>query len=300
MKRILVLDGGGCKGLVQLSVLCSIANELKKEAADEFDLIIGSSVGAVEGGLLSTGLISALTFKDLMYNNLPNIFKKRLRIPVLQPIYSRKPLTNLLDLYVIGTKMNHCKTRFICTSCSLVDGRTHFFKSWEKKDGELELTQVILRSAAAPLYFGTLIDEETHNVWMDGGCGNMNAPIMEAFIETMRQSWLLNEHVHILSIGCGQSDQGVPFEKAKKFKNIRQVNSFLKLPEGGMSRTQMARAQEDWITSICRYNFDLTFQRVEMYGIPKKIDKLDGVKYRDQYLRIGEELAKEVDYTYLK
>jgi len=26
---------------------------------------------------------------------------------------------------------------------------------------------------------------------------------------------------------------------------------------------------------------------------------MDGVKYRDEYVKIGEELAKQVDYTYL-
>jgi len=299
MKRILALDGGGAKGLIPLSVLSAITDTVKREPAQEFDLIIGSSIGAVEGGILSEGIVPVKDFKDIFYNNLPRIFTKRLRIPILQPKYSRKPLQGLLDAYIKGMKMKQCKTKFISTSVSLVSGRTHFFKSWEEKDGELELTQVILRSAAAPLCFGTMIDKENKNVWMDGGCGDMNAPIMQAFIEVMRQGWLMKEHVHILSLGCGQSKQGVPFDTAKNYKNIRQVAFFANPIEGGLSRAQLSMTQEQWLTALSKYKFDLTFQRIEMYDMPKEIDKMDGVKYRDEYVKIGEELAKQVDYTYL-
>jgi hypothetical protein len=299
MKRILVLDGGGAKGLIPLSILKAIEEETKKETFQEFDLIVGSSVGAVEGGILSTGLIAADTFRDVMYNSVPDIFRKRLRIPLFQPIYSRKPIQYLLDTYVIGMKMRQCRTKFMATSVSLVDGRTHFFKSWEPKDGELELSKVVLRSGAAPLYFGTLVDEDIRDVWMDGGCGTMNAPIMQAFIESMRQRWLLTEHVHILSLGCGQAKQGVPFDKAKNFKNIRQVAAFMDPIKGGMARTELAKIQEEWMTDLSMYDFDLSFQRIEMYDMPEKYDKLDGAKYRDYYMSVGETLAKNVDYVYL-
>ncbi len=299
MKRILVIDGGGAKGLIPLSILKAIEEETKKETYQEFDLIVGSSVGAVEGGILSTGLLTAGTFRDIMYKAVLDIFKKRIRVPVLQPIYSRKPIETLLDTFVIGMKMRQCRTKFMDTSVNLADGRTHFFKSWEEKDGELDLSQAVLRSGAAPLYFGTLVDEETKSVWMDGGCGAMNAPIMQAFIEAIRQGWLIEEPVHILSIGCGQAAQGSSFDKAKNFKNIRQVAAFMDPIEGGLSRTEMAKIQEEWMKAFCTYNFALSFQRVEMYDLPKKMDTIDGVKYRDYYMSIGETLAKKVDYTHL-
>ena len=298
-KIVLALDGGGAKGLLPLTVLDAITDTTKAEPVQEFDLVIGSSVGAITGGILSTGILPVKTFKDIFYKDLPKIFAKRVRAPIFQPKYSREPVQNLLDAYIKGVQMKQCKTKFISTSVSLVDGRTHFFKSWEEKDGELNLTQTILRSAAAPLYFGTMVDKETKNVWMDGGCGDMNAPIMQAFIEVMRQGWLLEEHVHILSLGCGQANQGMPFKEAMSFNNIRQLLFFMNPVEGGLSRAQLSMTQEQWLTALSKYRIDLTFQRVEMYDMPKEIDKMDGVKYRDEYVKIGEELAKQVDYTYL-
>lgn len=299
MKRILALDGGGAKGLIELSILTAITDTVKRESSQEFDLIIGSSIGAIEGGVLSSGVIPVKEFKDTFYKDLPKIFAKRVRAPIFQPKYSREPVQALLDAYIKDVKMKQCKTKFIGTSVNLCDGRTHFFKSWEDKDGEIELTQAILRSAAAPLCFGTMIDKETKNVWMDGGCGDMNAPIMQAFIEVMRQGWLMEEHVHILSLGCGQSKQGVPFDTAKCYKNIRQVAFFANPVEGGLSRAQLSMTQDQWMTALSKYSLCLSFQRIEMYDMPKEIDHMDSPKYRDQYVKIGEELAKQVDYMYL-
>jgi len=300
MKRILVLDGGGAKGLIPLSVLKVLEKTISKRTAQEFDLIVGSSVGAVGGGLLSSGRISAGTLRDTMYSSMFDIFKKRFRIPLLQPIYSRKPIQDLLDTYILGMRMKQCATKFMATSVDIAqDGRTHFFKSWENKDGELNLTDVVLRSGAAPLYFGTMVDEETKRVWMDGGCGSMNAPIMQAFVESMRQDWLFKEHVHVLSLGCGQAKQGVGFSKAKNFKNIRQVLTYMNPIEGGIARTEIAKLQEEWMSTFCENRLEVSFQRIEMYDMPKKIDKIDGAKYRDEYMHIGDSLAKTIDYTYL-
>ena len=128
MKRILAIDGGGAKGLIPLSVLSAITDTVKREPAQEFDLMIGSSIGAIEGGVLSSGVIPVKEFKDTFYKDLPKIFAKRVRVPIFQPKYSREPVQALLDAYVKGVKMKQCKTKFIGTSVNLVDGRTHFFK----------------------------------------------------------------------------------------------------------------------------------------------------------------------------
>jgi hypothetical protein len=251
--------------------------------------------------MLGSGFVDATILKDQMYSKLPEIFEWRLRMPVLQPKYSRKPLDNLLNSYIPNVLMKQCRTRFMCTSVNIVDGRTHFFKSWEQKDGEIFLTDAILRSAAAPLYFGEIVDKSTKAVWIDGGCGNMGSPAMEAFIEIMRQKWLGTEHVHMLSIGCGQHDQRVPFDKAKTFKNIRQVEYYAQIIDGGLARVQMANTQSEWLKDLSAYGFmNFSYQRLEDPSMPKKMDKMDGIKYRDDYVKIGENLAKQVDYTYLR
>ena len=55
MKRILVLSGGGLKGLIQLPVLQKIEESYGQPIHEIFDLIVGTSVGAISGGILASG-----------------------------------------------------------------------------------------------------------------------------------------------------------------------------------------------------------------------------------------------------
>ncbi|MHA1721357.1 MAG: patatin-like phospholipase family protein, partial [Promethearchaeota archaeon] len=47
MKRILVLKGGGVRGVLQLDSLRIIEKHYKKQIYEIFDLIVGTSVGAI-------------------------------------------------------------------------------------------------------------------------------------------------------------------------------------------------------------------------------------------------------------
>ena len=55
MKRILVLKGGGVRGVLQLDSLRMIEKHYGKQIFEIFDLIVGTSVGAITGGVLSLG-----------------------------------------------------------------------------------------------------------------------------------------------------------------------------------------------------------------------------------------------------
>jgi hypothetical protein len=236
-----------------------------------------------------------------MLDALPVIFHNRLRIPIFEPKYDRKNVQKVMSSVVSSSaKMKDvCKTKFVCTSINIVDGRTHYFKSWEDKDGMLNLSEAIDRSYAAPLYFGNIVDNTTQSVWMDGGCGGENSPIMEAFIEVCRQGWI-KERVHILSIGCGNKDFTIPFNEAKGYKNLRAVEYYINPADGGLSRLQSSKLQNTWMTSIDETLPNITFQRVNKYGMDKIMDKMDATEFIRSYEKIGNELASTIDYGPLK
>jgi len=301
MRKILAIDGGGAKGTIPMTMLKNMEEKLGKPIHEEFDIIIGVSVGAIIGGMLSTGLISAEYLSTKFIGALPIIFDRRLRIPILEPKYDRKDVQNIMaEVIPSGKTMREaCKTKFICNSINMVDGRPHYFKSWENKDGALKLCEAIDRSYAAPLYFGTVVDKETQSVWMDGGCGGENSPIMESLIEVCRQGWI-KERVHILSLGCGSSNCSIPFNKAKNYKNIRQVKYYMNPVDGGLSRVQSSLLQATWMDTIDEALTNVTFQRVTKMGLDKKMDKMDAIEFTKEYMRIGEELSNDIDYTLLK
>lgn len=299
MRRILCIDGGGAKGIIPITVLAEIEKKTGKKICDMFDLIVGSSVGAIIGGVLAIDAMSASKLQESMKEELLNIFKKRFRIPVLQPKYSRKPLTELFKNYVgLSTQMKLCETMFMCTSVNMVDGRTHFFKSWEKKDGEIALADAMTRSYAAPLFFGQLVDSKSKSVWLDGGTGLSSCPLDKTYVEIQRQKWQ-NEPVHVLSLGCGEVDFGVPFDRAKRYRNIRQILFYNSPEEGGLAREQATQEQVTAFYCYSKENPNLTFQRLDLPSMPKKEDGMDKIQYIPQYEQYGLSLAKEVDYKYL-
>lgn len=294
MKRILVLDGGGCKGLIEAAILREMEYTLSASIYRKVDLIVTTSVGAVIGGILATGTVMADFLLNKMVEAVVKVFSLRLRIPILQPKYDRTVLSDMMDKYVHGLTMNQCKTKFLCTSVNMVDGRTHYFKSWEEKDGKENLIQVINRSYAAPLYFGEIVDNKKGAIWLDGGTGNMNCPLMQAYIEIIRQCWE-NEPVHILSLGTGYPNISVPFKNGMWYKNLRQILYFMKPVDGGLARMQEPKTQVEFITNLTKISPNITMQRIDK-EIPKKLDKMDAAKYRDQYVKIGVELSKKIDY----
>lgn len=290
MKRILVLDGGGVKGFFQIQILKELERRTGKKCSEYFDLIIGTSVGAILGGILSTGYISANYTEELMDKVIPEMFKKHIGMPK----YRKDALIDQFNIILPQYKMRRCNTKFICTSVNQCTGRTHYFKSWEHKDGDELLIDVINRSYAAPYFFGGLIDEKNKAVWLDGGTGNANCPLDIAEVEMVRQGWHI-EDVEILSIGTGTPDHSIPFKKAKKrFKrSLREIFFYMSPGDGGLARNQSIFSRVCRVANLSTFLPNITFQRIDA-EIPKKKDGLDKLKYIPYYKELGKEKAKEL------
>lgn len=301
MIRILQLDSGGSKGIAQATALKEMEKELGVPLYELFDLIIGSSVGAILGGVLATGKVNARELNDIVLDGIYKIFAKEFRIPILQPLYSRKPFYEIFnDAVGKDFLMNECVTKFICTAVSKVDGRTHFFKSWEEKDGKLKLIDAISRSYAAPYYFGKIVDKVDKQVWVDGAAGDATSTLIEALIEAIRQKWLHNgEHVHILSIGTGRTDIGTPYPKAKKGCGLSDILFYWNLGNGGLSRVQSVESRNNLLVAIDENYENLSFNRIDI-NLPKKMNAMDKLEYIPNYQEFGKEMAKQIDLNYFK
>ena len=104
-KRILALDGGGIRGIVTLGYLQRIEDILRARVggdpnfrlADYFDLIAGTSTGAIIAAGLARGML--VREIDDMYMRLGKevFFKSMWRRGFLRPRYSHKKLTAHLE-----------------------------------------------------------------------------------------------------------------------------------------------------------------------------------------------------------
>ncbi len=283
MKRVLVLSGGGVKGAIQLAPLCRLEGYGASDRIyKQFDLIVGSSVGAITGGMLATGKVSMAEYRALFLSLVHDIFKKKWFSMFRMPKYSREPFITAMDQYLGKSfRMRDCKTKFMCTSVNLCDNKTHYFKSWENKDGILRLKNAIARSFAAPYYFGMIADSDEEALWVDGGMGLSNCPLDIAYIETIRQGW---QEVEFTVLGTGHTCYD--YEYNEKLSNLKQVYRYLMPQSGGLARLQSTSNQIHRILEISKHRPGITIKYFDRW-LPLKYDKLNGVEYLEDYKDIG-------------
>jgi predicted acylesterase/phospholipase RssA len=288
MKRnILILSGGGCKGYAQVQVLKKLEEDYGT-LCYYYDLIAGSSVGAINGAMAASGRIMMANLEFIYDSMIRKVFKKSW-FPLKTPMYDRKNFIEIWNEKIGMMKMGDCKTKLQITSVNLCDRRNHFFKSWEDCDGVEYLVSQVCKSFAAPLYFGSLIDDLNKSVWFDGGTSNANLPLTYGLVE----AFLLwpNDEWHFDIIGCGYADQSLSFKDASKYNWFKQLFQFFDLKDGGLAREMARQEQIGAIQIIAESSTKISFNYYDIV-IPENMDKLDGIKYLSEYKKFGEEMAK--------
>ncbi len=299
IRRVLVLKGGGIRGLLQLDSLRIFEKHYKKPIWEIFDLITATSVGAITGGVSALGQISMEAYIDQFIRHFPTIFKKHWWSGIFGPVYKRKKFYTMWDA-IMGEKpilMSDCKTKFMCTAINLCTNRTHFFKSWESRDRDELLADQIAKSFAAPYFFGQFVDEKNRAVWVDGGAGETNTPVDRAYAEVINQGWD-KERTEIIIVGTGYADLSMSFEKAKKRGQLQQMLTFMNPIEGGLARIQSTLNKIQRMEIIAKANPLITVKYFDT-DIGKKFSGTDKIRYFQQYLSFGRVIAEQVE-QYLK
>lgn len=287
MRTILVLKGGGAKGMIQVSCMA----ELEKQGMNlvDTDLKVCTSVGSIDGSALALGM-KAQDLEKVYPETLGVVFDKPW-YPTF-PKYKRSNFDKAWSKFFDMNKlMSDVSNKLIITSVDRVEDTPHFFKSWEEEDGKLNLSTAIKRSFAAPYFFGQMNDPEAKKVWIDGGCGIDNLPLEYAYFEADLQGWLLRP-LQIICIGTGYSKRGMSYEEASKERTIPQVLDFLNLPNGGMAREMSSWEQINRIARLAKKHQTIKFLYYDIQ-IPADADGMDKLKYKDQYIAWGKEMAKK-------
>lgn len=296
MKKILCLSGGGVKGIAQVECLKMLEHKCGRPLCEEYDLILGTSVGAINASIIATGKVSmdelCLKYPDIIRS----VFKKRGAFK--SPKYDRNNFSHEWNKLIGSMKFNEVKTKLIITTVDLVTDRNVFYKSWHDSNGDTQLLDLVLRSFAAPIYFGQIVDAKAQMVYSDGGVGNANLPINEAKLQAEVFGWYMDgEEVEIHAIGT-LFDQAVPkFEDVAKGKWISQVLDFINPTEGGLARNQSRIDQLRMMEYICSKIPTIKFKYWDCPADSKKL-KLDGVEHIGYYRALGVSMAQEPLITY--
>lgn len=206
---ILALDGGGARGIYPACVLASVERNLGKPIKDCFDLITGTSTGAIIAGAAAAG-VEMSTVVDLFDKEAPQVFRsRRSGLGLVRSKYARQSLEQLVKEYLPHKRLGEISTPLLITSSSISTGGVHVFKSkyldeiGEQyfRDGDVLLSDAVLASCAAPSYFDPV--QVGDYLLADGGLWANNPSIL-AVTEAVSKFNRPIEQVHILSIGTGK------------------------------------------------------------------------------------------------
>ncbi|MCK9440284.1 MAG: patatin-like phospholipase family protein [Methanothrix sp.] len=298
MKRILVIDGGAARGIICTAFLKELEIKIGKPLYEIFDLIVGTSVGGIIGGVLSIGKINAQELHALMYKFVYKIFNPNFFwIPFLTSKYNNSNFDSIFTQYIgENLLLSDLLVKFVCTSVNKIDGKTHYFKSWEEKDGKIKLLDAIKRTSAAPYYFKHI--RENGNVWLDGGTGNANCPLLEAIIDITKLGWL-EDNINILSLGTGYTTNNKSYKDAIKFGSLGDLLCYMYPLEGGLARNQTVSTNLILLNTFSKYYPKFVFNRVDG-ELDREIYGTDKIKYIDKYQEIGKSWINKININFLK
>ncbi len=244
-RRLLSLDGGGIRGLIEAEVLSEIETQLieitgeDRPLCERFDLIGGTSTGAILAAGLVMGL-RAVELRDFYFKYGKQVFSPEFFLVQFWHKYSAKPLEKALQ-EVLGstTTLGDSRLRalLLIVSKNATLGGTWFFinnpagKYFSQNRG-LPLWQIVRASAAAPTYF----PPQTINIgdgpeachayeFIDGGVGTYNNPSLQLFLEATEPAYKLGwatgvDNLLLISLGAGFGEKTIAEGKASHYNAL--------------------------------------------------------------------------------
>lgn len=192
--KILAIDGGGIKGLYSAIVLEALERRYGP-ISDYFDMIAGTSTGAIIGTALAKGVKSGELVRFYKTNGpviLPSgsmigrIFRLIKQI-VFTSKFSNKKLRSYLETLLGDTKIDESKT-CLCISCvDLNTFRGFTFRTSHNNEtqyGDVTLLDAVLATTAAPSYLPIVSVPGVSENCVDG-CLWANNPIQMALLDAL-------------------------------------------------------------------------------------------------------------------
>lgn len=232
-RNVLSLDGGGVRGVVSVAFLERLEQLAETRAGHPvrlcncFDLIGGTSTGAIIATALATGL-SVADIKDFYFKLAPKVFRKsRFRLFGLQHVFDgailRDEIRGVLgDITLASDRLKTglaIVTKRVDTGSAWIVTNNPQARYWDDpKDKSyignrhLPLVELVRASTAAPHFFAPekikIVDGMPPGLFVDGGVTPHNNPALALFqlaaIPAYGYDWPLGaDRLSILSVGTG-------------------------------------------------------------------------------------------------
>jgi patatin-like phospholipase/acyl hydrolase len=315
--KILALDGGGILGAFSAAFLAGIEKLIGAPIATHFDLIAGTSTGAIIGAALAAGEPAARIvqfYKDrgpkIFTRPRPGFFKRAVAfLPNLalkqmgldyhslrNPKYEHHELTAALTEVFGSKKIGDIKlTRLLIPTVDMVPGQTVVFKTPHLpnlvRDRHYLITEAIRATTAAPTYFHPPM-VAGKGAYADGGVW-ANNPAMVAVCEAVKIAEVCRRpeidpefslgDVHCLSIGTGTYQY---------FANPSRGSGIAWWMAGTRIFTVMMASQSQGTNFQMQYMLGKRYKRVDFH-VPDGSWVIDNAKVLNELVHLGERKAGE-------
>ncbi|MCF6337009.1 MAG: patatin-like phospholipase family protein [Gammaproteobacteria bacterium] len=233
--RVLSIDGGGMRGLYSCAYLQGMTDTGKAkydaeldDFGNKFDLIVGTSTGAILGAGLAAGIpLSGIC--NLYTECGPKIFPKKLPDQPSKLVFHprsklnksgdaalRKALDSQFNDLTLGQLHQNRQIGLVITSVNCATHRAYVFKTPHDKtsnhrDDDITLVDACLASSAAPIYRSiAVISQEDalldNSMFIDGGLW-ANNPVLVALIEALRNTDD-DQEIEIFCLGTSPAPTG--------------------------------------------------------------------------------------------
>ena len=208
--HILALDGGGTRGIYTAQLLAKIEQAFGLRIRTCFDLIVGTSTGAIIAGAAVSD-IPMQEIVELFETETPYIFRRRwYRIPLFLSKYPDQKLAQIIAKHLPATSLREIETPLMITSSEIAKSEVHIFRSnYSSRDSEnastdkdVNLRDAILASCAAPTFFAP---KSVDNFLLADGGLWANNPSTVALTEALSAFGKEAREIRMLSVGTGHS-----------------------------------------------------------------------------------------------
>ncbi len=217
--RILSIDGGGMKGVFTAYALWRLEEEYNIKIKDHFDMIVGTSTGALIASAILVGQSGKEIYDSYRDPNNPifkgkRSMKKRMGAPFLSQYDDEGIMSYLkeqigdLDLNALYKMSGKKDFAFFASNFTkaepIVYGSPSLNKSTMTKS-DVPVIEVLRTTTSAPFFFDPVVDEETQDLIVDGGLW-ANNPSLIGINLALGDLGVKQEQIEVLSFGQTYTD----------------------------------------------------------------------------------------------
>jgi uncharacterized protein len=215
-KTVLSIDGGGMRGIIPLMTLIHLEERTGKPAYELFDMVAGTSTGAVIAAGLGMGLTAQEMLEQIYRDKLPSAFARRdlafwlryIFVHRMRHLYPLEPFVELLGPLAAGRRIADLdKLIVLLTVKDLRTSNTYYIVNrgpGSETFGSWPVLGAVAASGAATLFFPPVLGN-----LVDGGVGVYGNPCLAAAIEAVDYIGFEPENTLQISLGTGYSSHAL-------------------------------------------------------------------------------------------